>query len=102
MPALRRFPFRGLAEVRGGRAEDSEWRNDVNVQHRLKLLVGRLLNDVVPGVTGIIHEDVETAQPLDGVINQLLWKLGIGKVASEVSRSRSLSRDGSESFRQRF
>ena len=44
----------------------------MNVEHRLKLLVRRLLNNAVPGVTGVIDDDVHRSklfdQPLDNFV----------------------------------
>ena len=43
----------------------------MDIEHVLKLLVGGLLNDAVPGVAGIIDDDVEAAQFRDGAIDQM-------------------------------
>ena len=65
----------------------AERSHQMNVQHGLKLLVGHLLNDVVPDVAGVVDDDVEGAEGGDGGIHQLLRKVGRGEIAGQPARA---------------
>ena len=54
-----------LAEVRRDRADHAERDDGVDVEHRLELLVGHLVDDAVPGVAGVVDEDVDLAELVD-------------------------------------
>ena len=56
------FPLGRFADVRGGGAQDAERRHQVDAQHGQVLLVGGFLDDVVPGVAGVVDDDVEAAE----------------------------------------
>src|SRR6185437_1457935 len=49
--AARNLAFGGCTKKVGGRAQQSERRYHVNIQHRQKLFVGSLLDDAVPAET---------------------------------------------------
>ena len=42
-----------------------ERHDEMDVEHRLELLVGRLLNDAVPAVAGVVDDDVERAESIE-------------------------------------
>ncbi len=65
----------------GSCAQDPERRHQVNVEHRLKLLVARLLNDVVPGVAGVVDDNVQASEGLDSLGDETLRQRRVGKVA---------------------
>ncbi len=54
-----------LAPVRGDRADHPEGDDRVDVEHRLELLVGHPVDDAVPGVAGVVDDDVDRAEGLD-------------------------------------
>jgi hypothetical protein len=60
--------------VAGGGAQDPEGRHQVDVEHGLELLVGHLLDDVVPGVSGVVDNDVDPAECGERGIDELLRK----------------------------
>jgi hypothetical protein len=57
-----------------------ERRHRVNVQHRLVLLVGHLLDHVVPRVARVVDQNVESAELRDRRVDQLLRKLRPGQI----------------------
>ena len=50
------------ADRLGRRAHDAEGLREVNVEHRLELLVGHLLDGSNSGVAGVVDDDVEPAE----------------------------------------
>jgi len=66
----------------------------VDIEHGQELLVRGLLNDVVPGVAGVVDDDLETAEAFDGRIYKALRKGGIGDVAGEGGGASAGLRDG--------
>ena len=56
------------------------------VEHRLELLVGHLLDGRVPSVTGIVDDDVEPAQLLDGRPHEAFGETGLRHVAIDRDR----------------
>ena len=63
-PSLGFLP-RGFPDEALRRAHDAEGRGQVDVQHGVPLLVRHLLDDVVPGIAGIVDDDVEPALAVD-------------------------------------
>ncbi len=59
LAALGRFSLGGGADHRLGGAQDAERRGQVAVQDGVPLLVGHLLDHVVPGVAGVVDDDVD-------------------------------------------
>ena len=56
----------GLAQVRRGRADDPEGDDRVDVEHRLEVLVGHLVHGRVDRVAGVVDDDVDLAERVDG------------------------------------
>ena len=81
--ALGLLGLRRLAPVRGDRADDAEGDDRVDVEHRLELLVGHPVDDPVPGVAGVVDDDVDLAEGLDRLRDQLVRHAGLGQVAGE-------------------
>ena len=48
--------------------------HEVDVEHGLELLVGHLLDRRVPGVAGIVDDDVEPAECIDGGADEPIGK----------------------------
>jgi hypothetical protein len=69
--------------VRGRRADDPEGDDRVDIQHRLELLVGHLVRHAVPGVAGVVDDDVDLAELVDGLLHQRVRHALLGEVASE-------------------
>ncbi len=53
----------------------------MNLEHCLELFVGGLLNDVVPGVAGVVDEDIEAAAFAYGGVDEKLGEIRRGDVA---------------------
>ncbi|MNJ13110.1 hypothetical protein D3C77_73140 [compost metagenome] len=51
------------------------------VDDRVPLFVGHLLDDVVPGITSVVDDDVNTTVVLDGSLNETLGEIGGGHTA---------------------
>ncbi len=66
---------------RGGGAKNPEWRGQVDVEHGPPLCVGHLLDDVVPGITGIVDDDVEAAEAIDRARDEALADFGRNHIA---------------------
>ena len=64
-----------------GRAQDAERRGQMAVQDGVPLLVGHFLDDVVPGVAGIVHDDVEALVGLHRGCDEPVREIGGGDVA---------------------
>ena len=73
-----------------GRAQDAERHDRVDVEHRLELVVGHLVGDAVAGVAGVVDDDVDLAELVDGLLDQLVRHALLGEVAAE---HRGLARD---------
>src|SRR5471030_3139948 len=70
--------FLGCAadKIRSG-AQDAEGRGGVHVEHGVPLLVGHFLDDSVPGVAGIVDDDVDAAE---------LVQCGLDDTRAEIRR----------------
>ena len=79
--ALAALGLGGLAPVRGERPGDAEGDDRVDVEHRLELLVGHLVGDAVPGVAGVVDDDVDGAEGVDRGGDELVGGAGLGQVA---------------------
>ena len=53
----------------------------MNVEHGLELLVGCLLDDVVPGVSGVVDDNIQRAEPRHSRADQFLREFGCGNIA---------------------
>jgi hypothetical protein len=80
------FPlsFCRCAQPVGRCSQYAKWRNNVNVEHGLELLVRGLLNDAVPGVTRIVNQYVYRAKGVQRRLNHLVRE----------SRPREITFDG--------
>jgi hypothetical protein len=86
LPALGLLGLRRLAPVRGDRADHPEGHDRVDVEHRLELLVRHPVHDPVPGVAGVVDDDVDPSKGLDRGPDQLLGDVGLGQIAGEDRR----------------
>jgi len=71
--------------VGGEGTGDPEGHDRVDVQHRLELLVGHLVGDTVPGVAGVVDDDVHRAEGFVGGGHELLCGFRLGHVTGEDS-----------------
>ena len=62
-------------------AQDAERRGQVNVEDGVPLLVAHLLDDRVPGVAGVVHDDVAVAEGIDRRLDDAVAEVGLGDVA---------------------
>ena len=58
----------------------------MHVEHRLELLVGHLLDGGVPGVAGVVDDDVEAAELLERRADEPVGEPGLGDVAVDRDR----------------
>jgi hypothetical protein len=75
--------LRGLTQVRSRGADDPEGHDGVDLEHGLELLVGHLVGHAVPGVAGIVDDDVELAELVDGLLDELVAHAGLREIAAE-------------------
>jgi hypothetical protein len=69
--------------VRRSRAQDAERDDRVDVEHRLELLVAHLVDRAVPRVARVVDHDVELAELVDRLLDQLVADAFLGQVAAE-------------------
>src|SRR5258706_715564 len=79
--AFRDFLLGCLAHVRCGRADDPKRRGEVNVDHRVPLLVGHVLYDRVPGIARVVDDDIDAAERLGAGLYQPIRKLNVRDAA---------------------
>jgi hypothetical protein len=70
----------------GGRPQDSERRSHVDIDHRVPLLVGGLLYHVVPGIAGVVDNDVDAGEGFEGGADEALPEVRFGDVADAGDR----------------
>jgi hypothetical protein len=70
-----------LAPVRGERPGDAEGHDGVDVEHRLELLVGHPVDDAVPGVAGVVDDDVDAPKASTAAATSSVGRLRLGQVA---------------------
>ena len=61
--------------------QNTERRGQVDVEDRVPLLVAHLLDDRVPGVAGIVHDDMAVAERVDRRLDDAIAEVGLGDVA---------------------
>ena len=64
----------GLAQVRRGGADHAEGHDEMDVEHRLELLVGHLVDRRVDRVAGVVDDDVDPAEGVDRALHELLGR----------------------------
>jgi len=75
--------FGGGAEVGVGGPAQPERRQQVNVEHRLELLVGHRPHGRVPVVSGVVDDDVQPPERLDDAFDDASTDWGIGQVTGD-------------------
>ena len=58
----------------------------MDVEHRLELLVAHLVGDAVPGVAGVVDEDVDLPEGVDRLLDDLVAGARLGEVAGDGDR----------------
>src|SRR5205807_1879053 len=76
----------GLAQVGGGRTDDAEGHHGVDVEHRLEVLVGHLVDRRVERIAGVVDDDVDLAEGVDRLGHELVGRARLGQVAGEHRR----------------
>ena len=64
------------ADDRLGSAQDAERCGEVAVDDRVPLLVAHLLDHVVPGVAGVVDDDVDRAEVVDRGLDEAIGEIG--------------------------
>ena len=78
------FSFLAGSRRCGAAARRIAERDDgVDVEHRLELVVGHLVSDAVAGVARVVDDDVDLAELVDGLLDQLVRHALLGEVAAE-------------------
>ena len=80
-PAGLGFGLGERADHRLRGAQDAKRRRQVAVEHRVPLLVGHLLDHVVPGVAGVVDDDVQALVFADGGADEALGEIRRGDAA---------------------
>ena len=83
------FRFYRRPEVADEGAQDAERRGQMHVENRVPLVVGHLLDHAVPGVAGVVDEDVAAAEAVDRGLDDALAEVGRGDVAVARCRART-------------
>src|SRR5271154_5771812 len=71
-PAFPAVFLGGLAQVRRRRADDPERDHRVDVEHRLEVLVGELVDRAVDRVAGVVDDDVDLAERVHRLLHKLV------------------------------
>ena len=58
----------------------------MDVEHRLELLVAHLVSGAVPGVAGVVHEDVDLPERVDRLLDDLVAGARLRQVARHGHR----------------
>src|SRR6202041_60217 len=77
------FTFGSFTEVGRGRAQNTEWHDEMDFEHGLELLVRSFLNDIIPTVSGIVHDNVDGPKSVESGLNQFAGKIRLGEIAGE-------------------
>ena len=81
-----------LAPVRRQRPDEAEGDDRVDVEHRLELLVAHLVDHAVPGVAGVVDDDVDLAEGLVRLRHQVVAGPRAWSDRRRTRRSRPRSR----------
>lgn len=65
---------------------DPKRRGEVDVEHRVPLLVGRRFNSAVPDISGIVHHDIDRAEAVERRRDEAFGKLGVRHAARDRLR----------------
>src|SRR5215469_4130642 len=69
----------------------------MDIKHRVPLLIGHILNDCVPGISGIVDNNIDTTKGIKRCLDELSWKGRIGYIASDDNCFTSSGADSSSS-----
>ena len=69
--------------MRSGGADDAEGDDRVDVEHRLEVLVGHLVNGSVDRVAGVVDDDVDLAERVDRLPHELVGRARLGQIAGK-------------------
>jgi hypothetical protein len=78
--------FAGLPNGVGSSPQDSKRRSHVDIDHRVPLLVGGLLDHAVPGVASVVDDNVDAGEALERGADEALPELRVGDVADACDR----------------
>src|SRR5690348_4153065 len=79
-------------------AQNPEWRGCMHIKHRIPLLVGHILHDPVPCVTGTVNNDVQAVKGSKGRFDQVGRKCRIGDITYYCNGSAACFPNGSDSL----
>src|SRR5581483_11840742 len=81
-----------------GLAQNAERSGGVNIHHGVPLLIGHFMNDAIPGVAGVIDNNVDGAKVFERRVDQLRWKRRAGDIARDNNRFTTRSANGGGSL----
>src|SRR5581483_11388863 len=85
--AVRRlFALGGFAQEGRGGADDAERRGQMDSEDGFPLLVAHLVNDRVPGLTGVVDDDVQAAELFIRAVDDTVGKGAVGDIADDAER----------------
>ena len=70
----------------------------MNVEDCLPLLVGQFVGHGVPGIAGIVDDDIELAETVDSRLHELFRKAGRGDIAGDGYGPAAARQDGIRCF----
>ena len=76
------FAFGRFADEARCGAQDAKRRGQVHGEHGFPLLVAHLLQHVVPGVAGVVDDDVDAAKGVERGFDKAVAKVGVGHAAN--------------------
>ncbi len=74
------------ADHRLRRSQDAKRCRQMNVDHRVPLLVGHLLDHVIPGITSVVDDDIQTMESGRAGFDEALGKVSCGNAAGTRDR----------------
>src|SRR5260370_6997060 len=58
----------------------------MQIDHRIRMFVGHILNPRVPGIACIVHNDIDAPKTVERRLDQLGRKCGVGHIATYYNR----------------
>ena len=85
-----------------GRAQNPKRRGGMHIQHGLPLFIRVALDRSVPDIAGVVHNDVQSTQTIQGGIDDTLAKIRRRHIAVAGDGAATRRRDQINGFRSRL